>query len=77
LKPPIRHNININRVLFDRCQSSYIFDTQVKAPLPDSSWYKRYLVNTNINRVCPVSSAAKLTDSFGKEHTLFVFVSVT
>ena len=74
LKPPIRDNIN--RVYFELCQSSSIFDTQVKAPLPDLSWYKRYLVNTNINRVFPVSSAAKLTDSIGKEHILFVFVSV-
>jgi hypothetical protein len=47
-----------------------------KAPLPDLSWCEYYLVNTNVNRVFPVSSAAKHADSSGKERILFVFASV-
>ncbi len=45
--------------MFNCCWCSIISNTQVKAPLHDLSWYQPYLVNTNIERVNQILSAAK------------------
>ena len=67
-------NTNIIRVS-DCCQLICLQHSGI-TPLPDLSWYEYNLENTNIVRVFPVSSAAKSTDSIGKERILLVFVSV-